>query len=150
MDLLSIIKQRRSIRDFVKNQSIREETINLILEAGIYAPSAGNMQSWQFFVVLQAEMRVKLMEAAHSQKFVAESPCVIVVCIDTALASERYGERGKKFYAIQDTAAAVQNMLLMAHDCQLGACWVGAFDPVKVAEVLQLNEIGRASCRERV
>ena len=39
-----------------------------------------------------------------------------------------YGERGERFYSIQNCAAAAQNMLLAAHAQDLGSCWVGSFD----------------------
>lgn len=41
---------------------------------------------------------------------------------------------------IQDTAASVQNLLLVAHELGLGACWVGAFKEEKVREILNLPD----------
>ena len=139
MELLNLIKQRRSVRNFIKNKPIDEKTLNLILEAGIHAPSAGNVQPWHFFVVMKLDAMEKLMKAAYGQSFIAESSCIIVACIDTVQASNRYGERGKNLYAIQDTSAAIQNMLLVAHNFNLGACWVGAFETIDVSKVLNLQ-----------
>jgi nitroreductase len=60
---------------------------------------------------------------------------VIVVCADEKRSSMGYGVRGRLLYCLQDTAAAVQNMLLTAHSLGLGSCWIGAFqeDEAKAA-----------------
>lgn len=78
-------------------------------------------------VATQPQTKRNLSLAAYNQKNVAEASVVIVVCADEALAQERYGERGRTLYCIQDTAAAVQNILLAAYALGLGTCWVGAF-----------------------
>jgi nitroreductase len=49
-----------------------------------------------------------------------------------------YGDRGEKLYCIQDSAAAVEHVLLLAVDNGLGACWVGAFDENEVSKILNL------------
>ncbi|HHY97773.1 MAG TPA: hypothetical protein GX509_03425 [Firmicutes bacterium] len=46
----------------------------------------------------------------------------LVVFADPARSEARYGPRGKTLYCLQDTAAAVQNMLLAAVAFDLGAC----------------------------
>jgi nitroreductase len=51
-----------------------------------------------------------------------------------------YGVRGKKLYAIQDVAVAVENMMLQAHELDLGSVWVGAFDEGAVSGILDLPE----------
>ncbi len=138
MTLFDAIKARRSIRRF-SDQPVDENSIRKILEAGIYAPSAGNLQPWKYYVVTNKAMLVKLSEAAYSQIAVTESAGCIVVCIDKIQASSRYGERGQGLYAIQDTAAAMQNMLLVIHELGLGACWIGAFTEAKVCKILNLS-----------
>jgi nitroreductase len=67
----------------------------------------------------------------------SEAPLVIVACLDRRIA-ERYGERGERLYAIQDVAASLMNMLLVAHDRGLGTVWIGSFDEDAVARVLDL------------
>jgi len=49
----------------------------------------------------------------------------------------RYGNRGRGFYSIQDTAAMTQNLLLAAHSLGLGSCWVGAFNDGAIAAALE-------------
>ena len=135
-DVFDCIRDRRSVRSF-KPDPVPEPTLTRILEAGCLAPSAGNVQPWYFYVVRNQDGRKRLAKACYGQQHVAEAPVAIVVLADTALANERYGERGAQLYCLQDTAAAVQNMLLAAEGLGLNTCWVGAFDEPRVQEVLE-------------
>jgi nitroreductase len=141
MNILDIIKNRRSVREF-KDQEIPESAIDALVEALRWAPSAGNLQSRKFYFVLNEELRNKLAQAGLRQDFVSfivRAPLVIVACADLRIAS-RYGDRGKDLYCIQDTAASVQNLLLAAHDLGLGTCWVGAFNENRVKEILDMPD----------
>lgn len=139
MDVLEAIVGRRSIRAF-KVEDVSSEIVEKLIDAARWAPSAGNIQPWEFIVVREPEVKRKLAEAALSQSFIEEAPVVIVVCADEVRSSQGYGFRGKTLYCIQDTAAAVQNIHLAAYAVGLGTCWVGAFREEKVREILNIPE----------
>jgi len=139
METLECIKARTSVRSF-RPDLVPEEKISRILEAAANAPSAGNVQDWNFVVVKDSKRKKILSEAALGQDFVAQAPVVIVVCSDLGRISSAYGERGRNLYSIQDTAAAVQNLMLAACDLGLGTCWVGAFSEEGVRKILNLPE----------
>jgi nitroreductase len=120
-----------------KQDPIPEPTLTRLLEAACWAPSAGNLQPWYFYVVRNQDGRKRLFKACHEQSQVAEAPIVIVVMADPARSNERYGERGAQLYCIQDTAAAIQNILLAAEGLGIGACWVGGFDEPRVQEIVE-------------
>ncbi|MEW5802501.1 MAG: nitroreductase family protein [bacterium] len=136
-DLLPYLKGRRSIRRF-KSQPVPPEFIEKIMEAGSWAPSAGNVQPWYIYLIYSHEVKEKLAQAALEQRFIAKAPLVIVICADRNRAQSIYGERGEALYMYQDTAALVQNMLLEAFSLGLGCCWVGAFKDGEVSRVLNL------------
>ncbi len=138
MEVIQAIKSRRSVRAF-RSDPVPEDLLQEILDAGRWAPSAGNLQPWEFYVVKSAEHKEGLARAALGQGFVAEAPVVIVVCAAPVRSGRRYRERGEKLYCLQDTAAATQNMLLAATSLGLGSCWVGAFDEEGVRRVLGLG-----------
>lgn len=140
MDLFEAIAKRRSIRQFRGDHPVDEATVRRILDAAIAAPSAGNGQPWRFFVVRDPALKRRLAFEAGHQRFIDEVPVVIVVCADLQKAEEGYGERGRKTYALQDTAAAIENMLLTITALGLGSCWVGAFNESVAAELLGLPE----------
>jgi nitroreductase len=113
--------------------------LSAVLEAARWAPSAGNLQPWRFVVALDGEVRRGLSRAAFNQSFVASAPAVVVVAAVPSESARLYRERGVELYCLQDTAAAIQNLLLAATSEGLAACWVGAFDEAGVSRVLNLD-----------
>ncbi len=137
MDFFSLVTERRSVREF-REDPVPSEVVHDILLAGSWAPTAGNRQPWHFYVVTDSAQRRALCQAAGGQMFVQKAPVVIVVCADPERSALRYAERGRSLYCLQDTAAAIQNMLLAVEIKGLGACWVGAFDEARATQVLSL------------
>ncbi len=136
MTVLEVIRKRRSIREFI-DQEIAQPAIDALIDALLWAPSAGNMQSRKFYFVIRKDVKQALANAALGQYFIAEAPLVVVACLDRRI-SVRYGDRGVNLYAIQDAAVSVENMMLAARELGLGSCWVGAFNEFDVAELLEL------------
>ncbi len=114
-------------------------TVERLLEAARWAPSAGNVQATRFVVVTRLEARQKLAEAAFGQRFIADAPVVFVVCALPEVVGRQYGDRGRELYCIQDAAAATENLLLAATVHGLGSCWIGAFHERAVAKALSLE-----------
>lgn len=139
MDVFEAIKGRRSIRAF-KAAEFPAETVEKLIDAARWAPSAGNIQPWEFIIVRKPEIKRKLAKAALGQSFIEEAPVVIVVCADEERSARGYGARGRNLYCLQDTAAAVQNIHLAAYALGLGTCWVGAFREDEARETLKIPE----------
>lgn len=135
-DIFDCMRESHSVRSFILHE-IPDATLSRILEAGTWAPSAGNLQPWFFYVVKDPDVKEKLAEACYEQPHVSRAPVVIVIMADPARSSEKYGERGAQLYCLQDTAAAAQNMLLAAEGLGISTCWVGAFDEPKVQKLLE-------------
>ena len=138
MDILKAVRERRSIRDFQKKE-IPEDIIDKLIDALIWAPSAGNLQARKFYFVKDNVLKKKIAQAALNQNFLAEAPLLIVGCTDSHIAY-RYGERGVYLYAIQDVACSLMGMMLVAYDHGLGSVWVGAFHEDPVSKSLKLPE----------
>jgi len=138
----NVIKNRRSSRSYNKRE-VDMELILKVLEAGRYAPSAGNYQPWEFIVVRNPEIRKYLVEACYNQNWMLDAPVFIVVCTNSRLAGAIYGERGLKLYGVQGTAAAIENMLLMAESLGLASCWVGTLSEMAVGRLLECPEYVR-------
>lgn len=136
MTILETIRGRRSIRKFQKKE-IPEEVIDKLIEALIWAPSAGNLQLRKFCFVFNQEIKEKIAKVALDQKFITQAPLVVVGCTDDKIA-RRYGERGKKLYSICDVVCSIQDLMLLAYGFGLGSCWVGAFDEKEVSKILNL------------
>ncbi len=142
MDVFEAITTRASITRYTE-EGVDREKVARILEAARWAPSAGNMQSWEFIVVEDDDLKEKMAQHAQNQPHVREAPVVIVILADMEKAERRYGGRGRDLYALQETAAGMQNMLLQAHNENLGAAWVGAFEEEPVRDLLYIPERAR-------
>jgi len=137
LDIFEAIEKRASVRGFTAEE-VGDEAVGKLLEAAVRAPTAGNLQPWRFFVVRDPRVKRALAEAAWGQSFVEQAPVVLVVTADLGVCAHGYGSRGETLYAIQDTTAAVENILLAAVALGLGACWVGAFSEDAASAALGL------------
>ncbi|WP_040363516.1 nitroreductase family protein [Coprothermobacter platensis] len=138
-DIYELIKQRRSIRNF-KPDPIDESVIKRILEAGLWAPSAGNLQARTIFVVTKEQMKRDLSDACFGQDHVAQAPLVLVGCTDVESMRSYYGKRGTTLYGICDVSAAMENIILAAWQEGIGTCWVGNFDEEQVRHALRIDK----------
>ncbi|ROR25853.1 nitroreductase [Mobilisporobacter senegalensis] len=125
------IKKRRSTRVFLPEQ-IPAEELDIIIDAGLSAPSGHNRQSWHFTVVQNKELLNELsnetkqvgkniddafvQQLANNEKFHVfyDAPTVVVVSGDI-----------NGFMPETDCAAATQNMLIAAESLGVASCWVG-------------------------
>lgn len=119
METLDAIKTRRSIRKF-KPQIISREIMLELLEAAMFAPSAGNEQPWQFVVLDDRKVLDDVPRFCSTAAMCRQSPTAVLVCGDATL--EKYPG-----FWVQDCSAAVENLLLAAHARGLGAVWVGIY-----------------------
>jgi nitroreductase len=118
MDVIDIIKTRRSIRKF-KEEVPPEELIKKCIEAALYAPSARNSQPWFFILVKDKDKIKQLSKAQPYTNFLTGAPYVVV-----ALADEK-----KSNHWLEDLGCAIMALLLEAHSLGLGACWGAIYHP---------------------
>ncbi len=126
MDLVELIRHRRSIRKF-EDREVASDLLDPILWAANRAPTAGNLQAFRVAVVRAPEARAALARAALDQACIAGAPVVLVFFADPAASATKYGARGRSLYAVQDATIACSYAQLAAENLGLGSCWVGAF-----------------------
>lgn len=135
MDVLSAIKERRSIRKY-SDKPVEDEKLHKVLEAARLAPSAKNLQNWKFIVVKDPDTRKKLVEYAIEQPFVGQAPIILVCC---GLEPDSVMRCGQPRYTV-DLSIATAYMILEAYEQGLGTCWLGSFDEKRVKEVLGIPD----------
>lgn len=111
------IKKRRSIRQY-KDREVEQEKIEMLLRAGMQAPSAGNQQPWEFIVVQNRDRLKALSGLSPYASMVADAPVALILLASRERMTFR--ENG-----LQDMAACTQNILLEAVSQGLGAVWLG-------------------------
>lgn len=136
MDIWTAIKNRRSIRDFTTDPLEENKLKDLILKAGIWAPSGGNAQTWRFIVITDQKVLNKLKLVSPGLLGVPQA--VIIICQDLVDALEKGGELGVKTLSLMDTAMAAQNIMLAAYAVGLGTCPIASFHPEAVQRIIGL------------
>lgn len=131
-ETLETIRNRRSIRAF-REEQIKENDLETILEAGKYAPSAANQQSWHFTVVQRKEALQKinqvtkvLYEKSGNQKYADRAKAEHFSPFYNAPTYIIVSGEEKAIAPQADTALALGNMFLAAHDLGISSCWIHA------------------------
>lgn len=137
MTLEEAIRSRRSVRRFTE-EPVPRETILKLLELACWVPHAA--ECWRFVIVQEQERKEQLAEAAR-QKWIAAAPVIIVVGADLGmrpdLAWRWDAAHWWELFPIQDTAAAIQTLMLVAAQEGLGTCWIGSFNEGETARVVE-------------
>ncbi|MCM8781557.1 MAG: nitroreductase family protein [Candidatus Omnitrophica bacterium] len=128
MEARDVLKNRRSIRSF-SQKLIPRNLIEELIDCARLAPTARNLQPWEFVVVTDKVILKKLGELADNGRFISDCACCIAVfCQDT------------KYY-LEDGCAATENILLAAQDLGLVSCWVAGDKKPYCEEVKRLLEV---------
>lgn len=115
------IMTRTSIRSW-QDKAVEDEKVEMLLRAGMAAPTAVNRQPWHF-VVLDKRESIDLLATGRGGGMVRKAPLAIVVCGDMNKALDGIARE----YWVQDASAATENILLAANALGLGAVWTGAY-----------------------
>jgi nitroreductase len=128
MDAFEAIENRRSVRKY-KPKTISKEIIEKLINAARLAPSAINIQPWEFIAITNTETLNKIADITDHGKFIANAPlCIAIFCRDT------------KYY-LEDGTAAVENILIAATALGLGTCWVAGDKKTYANEIRELLSV---------
>lgn len=117
---MNSIFKRASVRKYTE-QSVEKEKIEQLLKAGMAAPSAKNVQPWEFVVIQNKETLLKITEFHPYSSMLKTSPLAIVVCgNETKIKIGNIEE-----FWTQDCSAVTENILLEAAELGLGGVWLG-------------------------
>ncbi len=132
-EVINTIKNRRSVRIY-REEQITEEELQVIVEAGLWAPSGHNAQPWHITVIQNKDLLSHISNIATNE--MAQSPLEWVARMGKSGRNLFYNAptvlivSGKKEDEVMlnssvDCAAAIQNMLLAAESLGIGSCWIG-------------------------
>jgi nitroreductase len=116
---------------------VGREALSAILDAAASAPSAGGLKAREFHVVEDEETKGRLVKAAFGQDFLAQAPIVLVFWAVGSRSDDKYGERGRALFSLQDATISATFAWIQAVLLGLGCCWVGAFDDDAVKHVFR-------------
>ena len=133
--VLSLARNRRPVRRFA-DRPVPVDSLECVLEAARYAPSAKEAQPWRFVVVLDGRKRQRLANAAFNHPHARSAPTLVVVC---ARVHSHVSGVGRPSWPL-DLAAAAQSMVLAAADLGLATSWLTGFREASVRETLGIPE----------
>ena len=135
MEFYEVISKRRSIRAY-KKDTVEDSKLSRILNAARLAPTAANRQPYSLIVVKDEETKQKLKDA-YSQEWFFTAPVIVCAC---ALPDDAWKRNDGKGYVDVDVAIAMDHLILAASAEGLGTCWIAAFKPEVVREVLNIPD----------
>ncbi len=133
MDFQDLIKERYSVRAY-QSQPVEEEKLRRVLDAARLAPTAANRQPIQF-VVMRTLGREEDLKRMYKKEWLSQAPYVLCAC---AVYDGAWSRIDGKNYSEVDATIAMDHLILAATELGLGTCWIAAFDPAEVREVLKL------------
>ncbi len=139
-DFFETVRHRHSVRSYQSDLPVEKEKLNAIIETACSAPSAGDLQAYKIIIVSNSEKRLALSTAAQDQSFISEAPICLIFCAEPNRSAEKYGDRGRDLYAVQDTTIAAAYAQLAVVAAGMASTWVGYFDESKVKEIIDLEE----------
>jgi nitroreductase len=160
VDFYEVVVKRRSIRKF-KEKPVPEEALNKVLEAGRWAPSAGNIQPWHFIVITNAIIKGRIAKTctefsrkawanfspetarylaarggSWDKSAMAKIPVLIAVCYSVR-------KQMREELILGSAWCAIENMLLAATAEGLGSCiytFYGLEEEKQIKEILGVPE----------
>ena len=133
-DLFRVFATRRSTRKFEKTK-VEDWKIDKILSSADVAPTAGNFQGFQVFLIKNKKTKEALVEAANKQPYV-DAPVVLVFCMDPSRVKLKFPPQILEKFSLQDATIAAAFSLLAASGVGLSTIWIGMFDEEKVKKIL--------------
>jgi nitroreductase len=134
VELMDALRTRRSVRQW-SAEPIPDEQLTELVEAAARAPSGSNNQPW-VFVIIREKGRIRRLRAA-APGIAGRAAAVVLICLDHRRGDEQQG--GPEYdMVLMSLGAAMQNLLLAAHDQGLGACAIGSFHHASLASIVTL------------
>jgi nitroreductase len=127
-ETIKTIFERKSVRN-MELKPIEKSTLELLIRAGMAAPTAKNTQPWEFIAITDRKTLDALADGLPYAKMLHQAGAAIIVCADM-------NNEGGRTHWTEDCAAATQNILLSAESLGLGAVWTAAYpDPARIETV---------------
>ena len=127
-DALALIKTRRSIRKYSEKQ-VPDEIVEKVIEAGIWAPSSNHSEPAEFIIIKNEKTKEALSKISSWSGFLKKAP------VNIAVIAKNSG------CLIEDSSAAIMNMMIEAHSLGLGTCWIDCQNSQKIIKkILEIPE----------
>ena len=135
MEFSDVIRKRYSVRKF-EQRPVEQSALDAVLQAGLLAPTAKNLQPQRILVIRRQEDLEKLDRCTRCR---FGAPCALLVCYDRDACWKRERYDGKPS-GETDAAIVTTHMMLAAEALGIGTTWVMHFDPEAVRREFSVPE----------
>lgn len=136
MNVIEQIAHRESIRDYDPARPVDAATLARILEAGRLAPSAANLQPWEFIVAQSPEALARI-HPCYAKSWFRDAPQVLIVA---GFRDRAWVRKYDGYCALEtDLTIAMDHLILAADHEGVATCWIANFDPQCLREALKLG-----------
>ncbi|HUX94152.1 MAG TPA: nitroreductase family protein [Bacteroidales bacterium] len=137
MEFTELINARESVRNYDPVRPVPKEIIARILNAGRIAPSAKNLQPWKFIVISSSPLLEKVKEC-YRRDWIKDAPHILVAI---GLKEQAWIRAYDGYNSVEtDVTIAMTYIILAAENEGVGACWIAAFNPSCLSEVLKPDD----------
>ncbi len=134
MTVFDAINSRKSIRRY-KSDEVSDEDLKKIIEAGILAPTAKNMQKFKILAIKDSSINKKIRKACGGQNMIGQAPVTLVILSE----GERQMPIGLEA-GIIDASIVLSFMILEATELGLATCWLGNVDAPRLKDILEIED----------
>lgn len=135
MNFDKLIESRYSCRSY-NDMDVSDEDLQAVLNAARLAPTAANRQAFKL-VVLRTAGRENELSRIYGREWFVQAPIIICAC---GIPADGWISQGGKSFIDVDVSIVLDHLIMAAADRGLGTCWIAAFDPGAVRDILQLPE----------
>jgi len=128
VEALESIRTRCSVREF-RDESIKKDIIERIVDCGRLAPTARKEEPWEFIAVTDKSALKKIADNTDHGRFIGSSACAIIVCC-----------KETKYY-LEDGCAATENMLIAATGMGVSSCWVAGDKKAYCQKIMDILDV---------
>ncbi len=137
MDFLELVKRRVSVRNYDPEKKVPYEIILRIIEAGRFAPSAVNLQPWQFIVVSNPKILEKIKQC-YQRTWLQDAPHILIV---KGFHDKAWVRKYDGYNSLEtDLAIAMDHIILAATAEGVSTCWIEAFQYPLLASAMGLKD----------
>ncbi|MBN2029743.1 nitroreductase family protein [bacterium] len=144
-DVLQVIRNRRSVRQF-EPKPVEREKILTCIEAARLAPSADHVQPWRFVILDEPDVKNHFSREVFSgpyrfTRWAMKAPVLVVLLADLNFVVHRLAKVIQKIpYYLLDMGIGGEHFVLQAQSLGLGTCWIGWFNFKRAKQFLNISK----------
>ncbi|BBE31803.1 hypothetical protein OSSY52_19440 [Tepiditoga spiralis] len=138
-DVRNKFYSRKSIRNYL-NFKLSQEMINILIDIGFSGPVSGGLKCVFIKEINNIEEKHICYKGTYYQKHVLEAPHIFLIGCDDSIIESKYSGEYVSTFSCQNSVVAAQNIIMAAHEIELGTCFIGSIRKNIIIKYLKLEK----------